>query len=52
MIRVCGVVEIEDEDGRVSIQPEIPFSEFPSGDREARPDENGELAWFVAELKT
>ena len=41
-------VEIKNGDGEVvEIVPAIPFSEFPPGPREARPDENGKLCWYV-----
>lgn len=31
----------------IEIVPEIPFSEFPAGPREAGPDESGNLVWRV-----
>lgn len=41
-------VEVKDETGMVAeIRPEIPFSEFPTGLREAGPDESGNLVWRV-----
>ena len=43
-------IEIPDADGSPVIVPEIPFSEFPPGPREARPDENGKLCWYVEPL--
>lgn len=36
------------EDGTViEIRPAIPFEDFPQGERIARPDETGRLAWYV-----
>lgn len=41
-------IEIRDEAGEVvEIRPEIPFSAFPAGPREAGPDESGKLVWRV-----
>ena len=41
-------IEIRDESGEiVEIRPEIPFSEFPAGPREAGPDAEGRLVWRV-----
>lgn len=41
-------VEIKNASGEViEIAPEIPFSEFPTGPREAGPDESGNLVWCV-----
>lgn len=43
-------IDILDDDGNVvEIRPSIPFSEFPPGAREAKPDpkNEGRLAWFV-----
>lgn len=41
-------IEIRDESGEiVEIRPVIPFSEFPTGRREAGPDADGNLVWTV-----
>lgn len=41
-------VEIKSASGEIlEIAPEIPFSEFPVGPREAGPDESGNLVWCV-----
>ena len=41
-------VETKNADGEViEIAPEIPFSEFPAGPREAGPDAEGRLVWRV-----
>lgn len=41
-------VEIKSASGEIlEIAPEIPFSEFPAGPREAGPDESGNLVWCV-----
>lgn len=45
---VCACVEIVEDDGSTSLVPEIPFSEFPTGERIAAPDETGALQWYVA----
>lgn len=50
MMRVAIIksVETKNADGEViEIAPEIPFSEFPAGPREAGPDESGALVWRV-----
>lgn len=47
-ITTIASIEIRDESGEVvEIRPEIPFSEFPTGPREAGPDESGNLVWCV-----
>lgn len=41
-------VEVKSASGEIlEIAPEIPFSEFPDGPREAGPDESGNLVWCV-----
>lgn len=41
-------VEIKSASGEIlEIAPEIPFSEFPAGPREAGPDKDGNLVWCV-----
>ena len=46
-IHVCACHEITEEDGSRSLVPDIPFSEFPPGERFAEPDESGVLQWHV-----
>lgn len=41
-------VEVKSASGEIlEIAPEIPFSEFPDGPREAGPDADGKLIWTV-----
>lgn len=50
-MRIVTIKSIEirdDASGEViEIRPEIPFSEFPTGLRDAGPDETGRLVWRV-----
>lgn len=46
-IHVCACISITEDDGTVSLRPEIPFSDFPAGSRSAAPDADGVLHWYV-----
>jgi hypothetical protein len=47
MIQICDCIETIEDDGSKSLRPAIPFTEFPPGHREARPDEDGKLCWYI-----
>lgn len=47
MVVIKSIIVRNPVSGEDEIHPEIPFSEFPAGPREARPDEDGKLAWYV-----
>lgn len=47
MIVIKSTLQKNPVTGEPEIIPVIPFSEFPTGPREAGPDESGNLVWCV-----
>lgn len=46
---ICGCHNQIEEDGSVSLVPDLPFSEMPNGEKTLHADETGNLAWYLVE---